>query len=268
MWLILTFFIAWCQLNIHLIYGQYECTASTLSDTKPPCQNFDLSHFDLIIPNASMINVKELNNNYQSQYFYTDSKDGSMSFYVPGNGTATTNAHCPRSEMRHLCNPSSNTYNWLIKKGVDGLYEMRQTVRADPSNNNEFTFGQIFAFGIGHFMVMSWNLDGKITASYYTNNNSTQEKVVVLDHLTNIYEKFYVYTRVDSKTATIQVYVNNQERLTIDASYWTHYNFFKAGAYINGDKCKDPTTMAIAHEYCLNITLSGKYSCVQDPNLL
>eukprot|EP00483_Globobulimina_turgida_P004689 UN04698 len=187
-----------------------------------------------------------------------------MSFYVPGNGTATTNAHCPRSEMRHLCNPQSNTYNWLIKKGTDGLYEMRQTVKADPTSNNEFTFGQIFAFGIGHFMGMSWNMDGTIIASYYTDNNSSTQTSVVLDHLSDKYDKFSVYTRVNSYTATIQIYVNNKERLNIDVSYWRHYNFFKAGAYINGAKCKDKDTKAIVHEFCLNVTLSGKYSCVQD----
>ena len=249
---------------------QNICQGSSLNDDKPPSDNFDLSHYNLIIPNASSINIKELNDGYESQYFYTDEQDGSMTFYVTGNGTATPGAHCDRSELRHFCNPQSNdadNYKFVIKKGVDGLYEMRQTVRIDESTQNEFTYGQIHG-NTTHFIGTYWQTDGYIYTSYYLDNNSQKSKIVQLAHVGH--NKFDSYIKINSYNGILQIYINNEEKLNIDVSYWTQYNYFKAGAYLNFETINGTRTcgypdQAIVHEYCLNITLSGKYSCVKEP---
>nr|WP_298143193.1 polysaccharide lyase family 7 protein [uncultured Pseudomonas sp.] len=62
----------------------------------------DLTTWNLSIPTDSSpttIETARLNNNYQSQYFRRHA-DGSVSFWVPVNGSHTADARYPRSELR------------------------------------------------------------------------------------------------------------------------------------------------------------------------
>ena len=103
----------------------HVCNQSVLSTTVPPGTNFDLTHWELDLPTANeSVELKPdvLVNGYQSQWFYTSPIDGSMTFYVPGNGGTTPHSEFPRSELRHMCNPKTNDDNWLIGNGVHELY--------------------------------------------------------------------------------------------------------------------------------------------------
>ncbi len=96
----------------------------SLDPNAPPSKNFDLSHFKLQIPDkdGSEISTSTLNNGYQSQYFYTDKDDGSMTFYCPANGGTTPGTSYPRSELRHNCQPGNDHINWGVNNGSYSIY--------------------------------------------------------------------------------------------------------------------------------------------------
>ena len=117
----------------HVKSESHVCNATKLSKTSPPGTNFDLTHWKLTIPTpnkSTEIDTNSLVNGYQSEYFYTSPIDGSMSFYVPGNGGTTSNTAYPRSELRHMCNPSNDDDNWFVGNGV---HELWANIRVDKN---------------------------------------------------------------------------------------------------------------------------------------
>ncbi|ACU76316.1 Alginate lyase 2 [Catenulispora acidiphila DSM 44928] len=84
-----------------------------------PGGNFDLSLWELQLPTGSAgspttILPAQLEgaNGYQSQYFYTDSTDGAMTFWDPENGVTTPNSNYSRSEFREMTS-SGAAANWF-----------------------------------------------------------------------------------------------------------------------------------------------------------
>jgi hypothetical protein len=83
--------------------------ASVLNPHVAPGGNFDLSLWELQEPVGApgaptTIAPAQLvgPNGYHDAYFFTDSSDGSMTFWDPENGVTTPNSKYPRSELREM----------------------------------------------------------------------------------------------------------------------------------------------------------------------
>ena len=102
-----------------------------LSTAVAPGGNFDLSHWELQLPigskgSPSTISPAQLegNNGFQDKYFFTNTTDGSMSFWDPENGVTTPNSHYARSELREM-NTDGTTAAWSIP----GTHKLSATLK-------------------------------------------------------------------------------------------------------------------------------------------
>lgn len=109
--------------------GENNETSGELDPNKSPSENFDLSTWNLSIPEnkgdgtATTISVSEINNKYEnSKYFYT-ANDGGMVFKCPVNGFKTSiNTSYTRVELREMLRGTNtsiktqgvNKNNWVF----------------------------------------------------------------------------------------------------------------------------------------------------------
>jgi hypothetical protein len=107
-------------------------SAPTLNPGVAPGGNFDLSRWELQLPTGSpgsptTISPSQLEgaNGFQDSYFFTNSSDGSMSFWDPENGVTTPNSNYARSELREM-NADGSAANWSIP----GTHTLSATVKA------------------------------------------------------------------------------------------------------------------------------------------
>jgi hypothetical protein len=90
------------------------CSAWALDASKPPSNNFDLTHWKLTLPdvNASEIKAAQLSHGYTNAAFFYSGPDGGMTFYCPTKGGTTSGSDFPRCELRELLNPADDNVNW------------------------------------------------------------------------------------------------------------------------------------------------------------
>jgi hypothetical protein len=95
-----------------------DVSTSTLNPNVAPGGNFDLSLWELqepigtpgsptVIPPAQLIGP----NGFHDSYFFTDTTDGSMTFWDPENGVTTPNANYARCMLREMA-AGGGTANW------------------------------------------------------------------------------------------------------------------------------------------------------------
>ncbi len=115
-----------------------------LDPTLPPGGNFDLSIWQLQEPVGSpgaptTFSPAQLKGptGHQDKYFFTDSTDGSMTFWDPENGVTTANSNYPRSELREMT-ASGAAANWL----PPGTHTLSATLKATLIPNH-VAVGQI-----------------------------------------------------------------------------------------------------------------------------
>jgi hypothetical protein len=89
--------------------GGADGGGTSLNPNVAPGGNFDLSLWELQEPVGSpgtptTIPPSQLAgaNGFHDAYFFTDSTDGSMTFWDPENGVTTPNSNYPRSELREM----------------------------------------------------------------------------------------------------------------------------------------------------------------------
>lgn len=125
-----------------------HCTlAQDLDPSLPPGENFDLSNWNITLPNQGSVSVVNLIEGYENaNWFYTDSETGAMVFVCPNDGQ-TGGSTYPRSELREMLRGTDesigtqgiNGNNWVFSSstianqeaagGVDGV--MTATVAVD-----------------------------------------------------------------------------------------------------------------------------------------
>jgi hypothetical protein len=103
-----------------------------LNPNVAPGGNFDLSVWELQEPVGSPGSPTTFVSSqlagptgHQDTYFFTDSTDGSMTFWDPENGVTTPNSSYPRSELREMT-ASGAAANWL----PPGTHTLSATVKA------------------------------------------------------------------------------------------------------------------------------------------
>jgi hypothetical protein len=94
--------------------------ARSLDPKIAPGGNFDLSRWQLQSFDAASGKVKTIPpaqlkgpKGYQDCYFFTDRRDGAMSFFAPENGGHTEHSHFPRCELREM-NADGSAANWPV----------------------------------------------------------------------------------------------------------------------------------------------------------
>lgn len=102
-----------------LLVGGVAAAAPALNPNVAPGGNFDLSAWELQLPVGSpgsptTIQPAQLvgSNGFHDQYFFTNTSDGSMTFWDPENGVTTPNSKFPRSELREMTS-SGSAAEWL-----------------------------------------------------------------------------------------------------------------------------------------------------------
>ena len=102
----------------------------------------DLSTWNLTVPatdSATLITTDRLNNGYESQYFRRNA-DGSISFWVPVNGSRTEDASYPRTELRET--QADGTLSYWYHASADSYLSAVLSVQQVPSRN-KIVIGQI-----------------------------------------------------------------------------------------------------------------------------
>lgn len=112
--------------------------ATAADPGKAPGGNFDLSIWQLQEPVGSpgsptTIPSSRLQgaNGYQDSYFYTDKRDGAMTFWAPEKGVTTPNSNYARSELREM-NRSGSAANWSLS----GSHKLSATLRVVSVTKN------------------------------------------------------------------------------------------------------------------------------------
>ncbi|MGW1564738.1 polysaccharide lyase family 7 protein, partial [Streptomyces sp. NPDC002144] len=111
--------------------------ATAADPSKAPGGNFDLSVWQLQEPVGSpgsptTIPSSRLQgaNGYQDSYFYTDQRDGAMTFWAPEKGVTTPNSNYARSELRELTSPPAEAGRFF-PRGLSFLLLRQQLPRTN-----------------------------------------------------------------------------------------------------------------------------------------
>ena len=102
----------------------------------------DLSTWNLTVPaidSLPLITTDRLNNGYESQYFRRNS-DGSISFWVPVNGSHTADSRYPRTELRET--QADGTLSYWYQSSADNYLSAVLSVEQVPSEG-KVVIGQI-----------------------------------------------------------------------------------------------------------------------------
>lgn len=116
---------------------------SQLNPQLPPASNFDLNSWKLQTLDSNYqffeIYSNQLVAGYSSNFFYTNSNDGSMTFKVPSNGEPTNGSSHPRVELRQM----SGGANWLLKDTAEHYLTAQCRVITVASAKPQLIIGQI-----------------------------------------------------------------------------------------------------------------------------
>ena len=103
------------------VAGITTASAATLDPGLPPGGNFDLAIWQLQLPTGSPgkpdtispARLKGASGYTNPSHFWTDSNDGSMTFWAPEKGVTTPNSKYARSELREM-NANGSAAYWTL----------------------------------------------------------------------------------------------------------------------------------------------------------
>ncbi|MFF4896340.1 polysaccharide lyase family 7 protein [Streptomyces sp. NPDC001068] len=218
-------------------------SAGAADPGKAPGGNFDLSIWQLQEPVGSpgsptTISSSRLQgaNGYQDAYFYTDARDGAMTFWAPEKGVTTPNSNYARSELREM-NRDGSAANWSLS----GSHRMSATLRVVSVTKN-VCVGQIH-LGTGGsstkpLLELYYHSDGDIVLGT-ENSPSGGQTTHTVGHVS--IGKTWTYTIAVSGGNTIDLTVNGTtSHYAIPSSFNPYKQYFKAGSY--NQSSSDSTT--------------------------
>ncbi|MCA1217089.1 polysaccharide lyase family 7 protein [Streptomyces sp. 8L] len=218
-------------------------SASAASPTVAPGGNFNLSVWELQEPVGSpgsptTIPSSELqgDNGFQDSYFYTDTRDGAMTFWAPEKGVTTPNSNYARSELREM-NSNGSAANWSLS----GSHKLSATLRVVSVTSN-VCVGQIH-LGTGGsstkpLIELYYHSNGDIVAGTENSPDGGQTTHTV-GHVS--IGKTWSYTIAVSGGNTIDLTVNGSTtHYAIPSSFDAYKQYFKAGSY--NQSSSDSTT--------------------------
>ncbi|MCL2731629.1 MAG: polysaccharide lyase family 7 protein [Actinomycetia bacterium] len=223
--------------------GLLGTTAHAASPGVAPGGNFNLSVWELQLPIGSpgsptTIPSSQLqgSNGFQDDYFYTDGRDGAMTFWAPEKGVTTPNSNYARSELREM-NSNGGAANWSL----GGSHKLKATLRVVSVTSN-VCVGQIH-LGTGGsstkpLIELYVHANGDIVAGI-ENSPSGGQTPHTVGHVS--VGKTWSYTIGVSGGDTIDLTVNGSAtHYAIPSSFDAYKMYFKAGSY--NQSSSDSTT--------------------------
>ncbi|GAA2773341.1 polysaccharide lyase family 7 protein [Streptomyces rameus] len=210
---------------------------------KAPGGNFDLSVWQLQEPvgspgNPTTIPSSRLQgaNGYQDAYFYTDSRDGAMTFWAPEKGVTTPNSNYARSELREM-NRDGSAADWSLS----GSHRLSATLRVVSVTKN-VCVGQIHLGSGGSstkpLVELYYHANGDIVLGTEDSPSGGQTPHTV-GHVS--LGKTWTYTIAVSGGNTVDLTVNGTTtHYGIPSSFKPYKQYFKAGSY--NQSSSDSTT--------------------------
>ncbi|MEU6052620.1 polysaccharide lyase family 7 protein [Streptomyces xanthochromogenes] len=211
--------------------GTFGPAAST---SVAPGGNFDLSVWELQEPVGSpgsptTIPSSRLQgaNGFQDSYFYTDTRDGAMTFWAPEKGVTTPNSNYARSELREM-NRDGSPANWSLS----GSHRLDATLRVVSVTSN-VCVGQIH-LGTGGsstkpLVELYYRASGDIVLGT-ENSPSGGQTTHTVGHVA--VGKTWSYTIAVSGGHTVDLTVNGSTtHYAIPSSFDGYRQYFKAGSY-------------------------------------
>ncbi|MCG7203200.1 polysaccharide lyase family 7 protein [Streptomyces arenae] len=208
-----------------------------------PGGNFDLSIWQLQEPVGSPGSPTTIPSSrlqgaggYQDAYFYTDTRDGAMTFWAPEKGVTTPNSSYARSELREM-NRDGSAANWSLS----GSHRMSATLRVVSVTKN-VCVGQIH-LGTGGsstkpLLELYYHSGGDIVLGTENSPDGGQTTHAV-GHVS--IGKTWTYTIAVSGGNTIDLTVNGTTtHYAIPSSFNQYKQYFKAGSY--NQSSSDSTT--------------------------
>jgi len=232
-------------------------SAQAANPAVAPGGNFDLSVWQLQEPVGSpgsptTISSSRLqgSNGFQDSYFYTDKKDGAMTFWAPEKGVTTPNSNYARSELREM-NRSGSAANWALS----GTHKLSATLRVVSVTSN-VCVGQVH-LGTGGsstkpLLELYYRASGDIVLGTENSPDGGQTPHTV-GHVA--VGKTWTYT-IGVTGNTINLTVNGTTtHYSIPSSFNQYKQYFKAGSY-NQSSSDSTTKGARVAFYSLSVSHS------------
>jgi hypothetical protein len=203
----------------------------------------DLSTWNLTVPaidSLTLITTDRLSNGYESQYFRRNS-DGSISLWVPVNGSHTEDARYPRTELRET--QADGTLSFWYQSSADNYLSAVLSVEQVPSEG-KVVIGQIHSKDQpGSYndplLKLQYHYlrgNGRIEALLRKRPGDSEVENIVLAENVDLGERFGYDLRI-TPSGKLGITVTSKDddgNLYRELSgYWApQLLYFKAGAYI------------------------------------
>src|SRR3569833_64125 len=181
-------------------------------------------------------------NGFQDSYFYTDTRDGAMTFWAPEKGVTTPNSNYARSELREM-NRDGSAANWSLS----GSHKLSATLRVVSVTKN-VCVGQVH-LGTGGsstnpLLELYYRSSGDIVLGTENSPDSKQTAHTV-GHVS--IGKTWTYTIGISGGNTIDLTVNGSTtHYSIPSSFKAYKQYFKAGSYTQSSSASAATGARVA----------------------
>jgi hypothetical protein len=197
----------------------------------PPGGNFDLGVWQLQEPVGSpgsptTISSSRLEGGFEDAYFYTDTRDGAMTFWAPEKGVTTPNSNYARSELREM-NRDGSAADW----NLSGTHKLSAELRVVSVTSN-VCVGQIHLGSGGSstkpLVELYYHSNGDVVLGTENSPDGGQ----TLHNLTNVpMGQHWTYT-IAVQDSQIKVTVNGHTTsYGIAGGFWDYRQYFKAGDY-------------------------------------
>ncbi|GLY94219.1 polysaccharide lyase family 7 protein [Actinoplanes sp. NBRC 103695] len=238
------------------VAGITSASAAALDPALPPGGNFNLSIWSLQLPIGSPGSPETIPpsrlkcpNGYSNPaYFWTDSNDGSMTFWAPEKGVTTPNSNYARSELREM-NANGSAADWPLA----GNHTLSADLRI-PSVTKNVAVGQVHLGSGGPstkpLLELYYRPNGEIFLG--TENSPAGGQTL---HKVGDVPLGQRWTYVINVTGNkINLTINGtRTTYTIPSSFNPYKQYFKAGSY-NQSSSDSTTRGAKVKFYSLTVT--------------
>lgn len=218
-------------------------SAGAANPNVAPGGNFDLSLWQLQEPVGSPGSPTTIPSSrlqgaggYQDSYFYTDTRDGAMTFWAPEKGVTTPNSSYARSELREM-NRGGGAADWSLS----GTHRLSATLRVVSVTSN-VCVGQVHLGSGGSstkpLLELYYHSNGDIVLGT-ENSPSGGQTAHPVGHVP--IGRTWTYTIGISGGDTIDLTVNGTTtHYAVPSSFFPYKQYFKAGSY--NQSSSDSTT--------------------------